>query len=145
MPLPSSLLFKVNAALKAQVDTLWHTTSIYMHAKIHEYAERLTGTDNLWKFPLCFVIMILHTKVQHIWFSLRRMPVCWTNNNTGQYIVDVVINGSTSFSFNTILFNNEIFNRKPQPLTFQPKIHGQNSWLKSSWFMVEMSGDKYCG
>jgi len=35
---------KVNAALKAQVDTLWHTTSIYMHAKIHEYAERLTAT-----------------------------------------------------------------------------------------------------
>ena len=35
---------KVNAALKAQVDTLWHTTSIYMHPKIHEYAEKLTAT-----------------------------------------------------------------------------------------------------
>jgi len=35
---------RVNAALKAQVDTLWHTTSIYMHPKIHEYAEKLTAT-----------------------------------------------------------------------------------------------------
>ncbi len=35
---------KVNAALHDQVDTLWHTTSIYMHPKIHEYAERLTAT-----------------------------------------------------------------------------------------------------
>ncbi len=35
---------KVNEALKAQVDTLWHTTSIYMHPKIHEYAEKLTAT-----------------------------------------------------------------------------------------------------
>lgn len=35
---------KVNAALKEQVDTLWHTTNIYMHPKIHEYAERLTAT-----------------------------------------------------------------------------------------------------
>jgi 4-aminobutyrate aminotransferase-like enzyme len=38
------LCFKVNKALKEQVDTLWHTTSIYMHPKIHEYAERLTAT-----------------------------------------------------------------------------------------------------
>ncbi|XP_065827408.1 alanine--glyoxylate aminotransferase 2, mitochondrial-like [Oscarella lobularis] len=33
--------------LKAVVDqqeTLWHTTNIYMHPKIHEYAERLTAT-----------------------------------------------------------------------------------------------------
>ena len=35
---------QVNAALKAQVDTLWHTTRIYMHPKIHEYAEKLTAT-----------------------------------------------------------------------------------------------------
>jgi len=35
---------KVNEALKAQIDTLWHTTSIYMHPKIHEYAEKLTAT-----------------------------------------------------------------------------------------------------
>ncbi len=25
---------KVNAALKEQIDTLWHTTSIYMHPKV---------------------------------------------------------------------------------------------------------------
>ena len=30
--------------MKAQIDTLWHTTSIYMHPKIHEYAEKLTAT-----------------------------------------------------------------------------------------------------
>lgn len=35
---------KVNQALKDQVDTLWHTTNIYLHPKIHEYAERLTAT-----------------------------------------------------------------------------------------------------
>uniref|UniRef100_A0A2M4ASF1 Alanine--glyoxylate aminotransferase 2, mitochondrial n=1 Tax=Anopheles triannulatus TaxID=58253 RepID=A0A2M4ASF1_9DIPT len=34
---------KVNAALKEQVDTLWHTTNIYMHPKVHEYAEKLVA------------------------------------------------------------------------------------------------------
>ncbi|XP_072013871.1 alanine--glyoxylate aminotransferase 2, mitochondrial-like [Amphiura filiformis] len=40
---------KVNAALHDQVDRLWHTTSIYMHPKIHEYAEKLLAKlpDNL--------------------------------------------------------------------------------------------------
>ncbi|XP_055855482.1 alanine--glyoxylate aminotransferase 2, mitochondrial isoform X1 [Episyrphus balteatus] len=33
---------KVNKALEEQVKTLWHTTNIYMHPKIHEYAQRLT-------------------------------------------------------------------------------------------------------
>lgn len=37
---------KVNEAVKAQVDKLWHTTQIYMHPNIHEYAEKLTE-----KFP----------------------------------------------------------------------------------------------
>uniref|UniRef100_A0A1Q3FID0 Alanine--glyoxylate aminotransferase 2, mitochondrial n=1 Tax=Culex tarsalis TaxID=7177 RepID=A0A1Q3FID0_CULTA len=32
---------KVNAALEEQMNTLWHTTNIYMHPKIHEYAEKL--------------------------------------------------------------------------------------------------------
>jgi len=35
---------KVNEALKAQVDTLWHTTNLYLHPNIHEYAEKLTAT-----------------------------------------------------------------------------------------------------
>ena len=35
---------KVNAALEEQVKTLWHTTSIYLQPKIHEYAEKLTAT-----------------------------------------------------------------------------------------------------
>ena len=52
LPLPSlshspSLLIKhyrkVNARLKAQVDKLWHTTNIYMHPGIHEYAKKLTA------------------------------------------------------------------------------------------------------
>jgi alanine-glyoxylate transaminase/(R)-3-amino-2-methylpropionate-pyruvate transaminase len=34
----------VNAALKAQIDRLWHTTSIYMTGPIHEYAQQLTAT-----------------------------------------------------------------------------------------------------
>lgn len=34
---------KVNAALEEQLKTLWHTTSIYMHPKISEYAEKLTA------------------------------------------------------------------------------------------------------
>ncbi|CRK97743.1 CLUMA_CG011122, isoform A [Clunio marinus] len=34
---------KVNQALEEQLNTLWHTTSIYMHPKIYEYAERLTS------------------------------------------------------------------------------------------------------
>ncbi|XP_030385142.1 alanine--glyoxylate aminotransferase 2, mitochondrial isoform X2 [Scaptodrosophila lebanonensis] len=46
---------KVNRALNEQIETLWHTTNIYMHPKIHEYAERLVA-----KFPgnlksVCFV------------------------------------------------------------------------------------------
>ncbi|ELU14692.1 hypothetical protein CAPTEDRAFT_204434 [Capitella teleta] len=32
---------KVNAALEEQSNLLWHTTNIYMHPKIHEYAEKL--------------------------------------------------------------------------------------------------------
>lgn len=35
---------KVNKALEEQMKTLWHTTSIYMHPKIYEYAEKLTST-----------------------------------------------------------------------------------------------------
>ncbi|CAB4032191.1 alanine--glyoxylate aminotransferase 2, mitochondrial-like, partial [Paramuricea clavata] len=46
---------KVNAAVKAQMDKLWHTTQIYMHPNVHEYAERLTE-----KFPgdlkVCFFV-----------------------------------------------------------------------------------------
>ncbi|XP_005182509.1 alanine--glyoxylate aminotransferase 2, mitochondrial isoform X2 [Musca domestica] len=46
---------KVNKALEQQIKTLWHTTNIYMHPKIHEYAQKLTA-----KFPgnlkaVCFV------------------------------------------------------------------------------------------
>ena len=35
---------KVNAALHAQIDRLWHTTAIYLYPQIHEYARRLTAT-----------------------------------------------------------------------------------------------------
>lgn len=35
---------KVTAALTDQLNTLWHTTNIYLHPKIHEYAERLVAT-----------------------------------------------------------------------------------------------------
>lgn len=34
---------KVNECLKQQLDRLWHTTNIYMHPKIHEFAEKLTA------------------------------------------------------------------------------------------------------
>ncbi|XP_058056683.1 alanine--glyoxylate aminotransferase 2, mitochondrial isoform X2 [Anopheles bellator] len=34
---------KVNAALEEQLHTLWHTTNIYMHPKVHEYAEKLVA------------------------------------------------------------------------------------------------------
>ncbi|XP_058457742.1 alanine--glyoxylate aminotransferase 2, mitochondrial isoform X2 [Malaya genurostris] len=37
---------KVNAALQEQMNTLWHTTNIYMHPSIQEYAEKLVS-----KFP----------------------------------------------------------------------------------------------
>lgn len=37
---------KVNEALKAQLDKLWHTTNIYMHPKLYEYAAALVK-----KFP----------------------------------------------------------------------------------------------
>ncbi|XP_046993138.1 alanine--glyoxylate aminotransferase 2, mitochondrial-like isoform X1 [Schistocerca americana] len=33
----------VNKAAKEQMETLWHTTNIYMHPKVHEYAEKLTA------------------------------------------------------------------------------------------------------
>ncbi|KAI9555756.1 hypothetical protein GHT06_018271 [Daphnia sinensis] len=35
---------KVNEATKKQLDKVWHTTNIYLHPKIHEYAERLVAT-----------------------------------------------------------------------------------------------------
>ena len=35
---------KVTEAAKKQLDTLWHTTNIYLHPKIHEYAEKLVAT-----------------------------------------------------------------------------------------------------
>ena len=35
---------KVNEALEKQINTLWHTTNIYLHPKIHEYAVKLVET-----------------------------------------------------------------------------------------------------
>ncbi|KAG0730050.1 Alanine--glyoxylate aminotransferase 2, mitochondrial [Chionoecetes opilio] len=35
---------KVKEAATKQMSKLWHTTNIYMHPKIHEYAERITET-----------------------------------------------------------------------------------------------------
>ena len=35
---------KVNEALVKQVNTLWHTTNIYLHPKVHEYAVKLVET-----------------------------------------------------------------------------------------------------
>uniref|UniRef100_A0A1B6GM39 Alanine--glyoxylate aminotransferase 2, mitochondrial n=1 Tax=Cuerna arida TaxID=1464854 RepID=A0A1B6GM39_9HEMI len=37
---------KVNEALRKQMEKLWHTTNIYMHPKVYEYAEKLVE-----KFP----------------------------------------------------------------------------------------------
>jgi len=34
----------VNEALHKQIDRLWHTTAIYMHPNVHEYAEKLVKT-----------------------------------------------------------------------------------------------------
>lgn len=34
---------KINEATKKQLDKVWHTTNIYLHPKIHEYAERLVA------------------------------------------------------------------------------------------------------
>ncbi|KAG8599122.1 hypothetical protein GDO81_002882, partial [Engystomops pustulosus] len=34
---------KVTEAAKKQLDRLWHTTNIYLHSPIHEYAEKLTS------------------------------------------------------------------------------------------------------
>ena len=34
----------MNEATKKQLDKVWHTTNIYLHPKIHEYAERLVAT-----------------------------------------------------------------------------------------------------
>ncbi|CAH0772284.1 unnamed protein product [Bemisia tabaci] len=34
---------KVTAAAKAQMDKLWHTTNIYQHPNLYEYAEKLTS------------------------------------------------------------------------------------------------------
>ncbi|CAJ0585239.1 unnamed protein product, partial [Mesorhabditis spiculigera] len=44
---------KVNEALKKQIDTLWHTTSIYHTLPVYEYAQKLTSTlpDHL---KVCF-------------------------------------------------------------------------------------------
>ncbi|XP_054288815.1 alanine--glyoxylate aminotransferase 2, mitochondrial isoform X2 [Macrosteles quadrilineatus] len=37
---------KINEVVKKQMDKLWHTTNIYMHPKLYEYAEKLVA-----KFP----------------------------------------------------------------------------------------------
>ncbi|XP_044132351.1 alanine--glyoxylate aminotransferase 2, mitochondrial [Bufo gargarizans] len=34
---------KVTEAAKKQLDRLWHTTNIYLHSPLHEYAEKLTS------------------------------------------------------------------------------------------------------
>ena len=34
---------KVVEKTKKQLDKLWHTTNIYMHPKIHEFADELTS------------------------------------------------------------------------------------------------------
>ena len=34
---------KVTAAAQEQLSKLWHTTHIYMHPKIHEYADKLAS------------------------------------------------------------------------------------------------------
>jgi hypothetical protein len=36
-------LSKVNEAAIEQMNRLWHTTNIYMHPKLHEYAAALTS------------------------------------------------------------------------------------------------------
>ncbi len=33
---------RVNKAAHDQIEKLWHTTNIYFHSPIHEYAQRLT-------------------------------------------------------------------------------------------------------
>ena len=35
---------KVSGAIKSQLDTLWHTTQLYMHSPLHEYAQKLADT-----------------------------------------------------------------------------------------------------
>ncbi|XP_063700685.1 alanine--glyoxylate aminotransferase 2, mitochondrial [Culicoides brevitarsis] len=35
---------RVTAALQSQIHKLWHTTNIYLHPKIHEFAEKLVST-----------------------------------------------------------------------------------------------------
>eukprot|EP00123_Amoebidium_parasiticum_P016150 comp23309_c0_seq1/m.38301 comp23309_c0_seq1/g.38301 ORF comp23309_c0_seq1/g.38301 comp23309_c0_seq1/m.38301 type:complete len:512 (-) comp23309_c0_seq1:15-1550(-) len=35
---------KINKAVQEQQSRLWHTTNIYLHPKVHEYASRLTAT-----------------------------------------------------------------------------------------------------
>lgn len=35
---------RVNEALEKQINTLWHTTNIYLHPKVHEYAVKLVET-----------------------------------------------------------------------------------------------------
>ena len=35
---------KVTKALEEQIHRLWHTTNIYLHPKVHEYARRLVET-----------------------------------------------------------------------------------------------------
>ncbi|KAK6010589.1 hypothetical protein OSTOST_24380, partial [Ostertagia ostertagi] len=56
---------KVNAALKAQLDKLWHTTSIYYTEPILEYAQKLTS-----KFPSHMKLLssIVSHPAQHVCF-----------------------------------------------------------------------------
>ena len=86
------LLFrKVRSALDDQLDLLWHTTNIYMHPRIHEYAEKLVA-----KLPEPLKVNLTHfyqigsawSKDWHIWvetkwpsFSRRHFKSILLNEN----------------------------------------------------------------
>lgn len=109
----------VNRALQNQVAKLWHTTNIYLHPEIHEYAELLVG-----KFPdplkvvcftnsgseandLAFLMAKLYTKRNEI-ITLR-------NSYHGMSSFSMGATNLSSWRFNAVTHHGFIATMNPDP------------------------------
>uniref|UniRef100_A0A0K0CVE5 Alanine--glyoxylate aminotransferase 2, mitochondrial n=1 Tax=Angiostrongylus cantonensis TaxID=6313 RepID=A0A0K0CVE5_ANGCA len=100
---------KVNAALKAQLDKLWHTTSIYYTEPVLEYAEKLTA-----KFPkhlkVCFFVNS-GSEANDLAFALARV-------HTGRFDVLSMRNGYHGMTQTVLGATNIGTWKQPMPFGF---------------------------
>lgn len=55
------------------METLWHTTNIYLHPNIHEFAEKLTS-----KLPGDLKVQYIYASLSHLYFQV----VYFTNSGS---------------------------------------------------------------